>query len=215
MTRRSTRLQEFGHRAVDLSVAVVGLVVLIPVLLACALLVRLTSPGPALFVQTRVGRGARLFPMYKFRTMRNGCADTVHRAYVQQLLTSDRPQVGGSGGLYKLESDRRVTSFGHFLRRTSLDELPQLFNVLRGEMSIVGPRPALPYETEFYEPRHRARFDVRPGITGLWQVSGRGRLTMREALDLDVAYVHQRRVSLDLRIIARTVPALLSRRTTS
>lgn len=192
-------------RALDVVVAAPALLVLAPAMAAIALLVRLTSPGPALFKQARVGLDGREFVVWKFRTMRAGADDRVHRAYVRRLLTEERPPDGGTPGVYKLAADPRVTPVGAWLRRTSLDELPQLWNVLRGEMSLVGPRPALPWEVELYEPRYHERFAVRPGMTGLWQVSGRSHLGMRDALDLDVEYVRRRSLGLDLRILARTV----------
>jgi lipopolysaccharide/colanic/teichoic acid biosynthesis glycosyltransferase len=190
-------------------VATVLLVVLSPLLLVIALLVRVSSPGPALFRQTRLGHRERPFTVLKFRTMWVGGDHSAHRRYVAQLLTEPAPPFGGRPGLYKLADDPRVTPIGSLLRRTSLDELPQLVNVVRGEMSLVGPRPVLPWEAELFEPRHRARFLVRPGITGLWQVSGRNRVTMRQALDLDLRYVETRSLALDLSIIWRTIPALM------
>jgi lipopolysaccharide/colanic/teichoic acid biosynthesis glycosyltransferase len=148
--------------------------------------------------------------MYKFRTMRAGSSDAVHREYVRRLLTDERPPVGGAKGLYKLEADHRVTRVGRILRRTSIDELPQLWNVVRGDMSLVGPRPALPYEAELFNATHRERFLVPPGLTGLWQVSGRSKLPMRAGLDLDVEYVRRQSFRLDLLILLRTVPAVLA-----
>jgi lipopolysaccharide/colanic/teichoic acid biosynthesis glycosyltransferase len=203
------------RRAFDVVLAGSALIVLSPVLLLCLVAVLTTSRGPAIFAQKRVGLGERTFRMYKLRTMRHRCDDAVHRAYVTRLLTESRPPTGGEAELYKLQGDARVTRVGRLLRRTSLDELPQLLNVVKGDMAIVGPRPALPYEVPLYDDRHRVRFDVRPGITGLWQVSGRGRLTMREALDLDVEYVEQRRFGLDVQIMLRTVPALFGKGDTS
>jgi lipopolysaccharide/colanic/teichoic acid biosynthesis glycosyltransferase len=184
--------------------AVLGL----PMLLIAAL-VRLTSPGPALFRQHRVGYRQRPFVMVKFRSMYADSGDAVHRDYVRRMLRGGDPRAAGTG-LFKLGGDRRVTPLGRVLRATSLDELPQLLNVLRGEMALVGPRPALPWEVELYQPHHYTRFDVIPGITGLWQVSGRSRLTMTEALELDVEYVRRRSLALDLWILLHTLPAVLS-----
>jgi lipopolysaccharide/colanic/teichoic acid biosynthesis glycosyltransferase len=208
---RTVRNRAVLRRALDLGVASVALSVFSPVVLLCAVAIRMTSRGPAVFAQERVGLNGCVFRMYKFRTMRNGCDDAAHRDYVRQMLSDAKLSSNGNGQVFKLQGDPRVTMVGRLLRRTSLDELPQLVNVIKGEMAIVGPRPALPYEAELFDQRHQVRFDVRPGITGLWQVSGRARLTMREALDLDVAYVERQCLSLDLQIMARTLPALFSR----
>jgi lipopolysaccharide/colanic/teichoic acid biosynthesis glycosyltransferase len=207
---RTVRKRAVLRRGLDLGVASVALVVFSPVVMACAIAIRVTSRGPAVFTQERVGLNGDVFRMYKFRTMRNRCDDAAHRDYVTQMLTAQLSS-NGDGHVFKLQGDPRVTRVGRFLRRTSLDELPQLVNVIKGEMAIVGPRPALPYEAELFDQRQRTRFDVRPGLTGLWQVSGRARLTMREALDLDIAYVERQCLSLDLQIMARTLPALFSR----
>lgn len=200
---------ERARRVVDLSVALLLIVVLAPVLLAIGAAIRLTDGGPALFRQERVGRHQHPFVMYKFRTMRPGSDSDRHRAYVTQQLTGASPAHGGQEGVYKLSRDPRVTRVGAALRRTSLDELPQLFNVVEGSMSLVGPRPALPYEVPLYQPRHLRRFDVKPGITGLWQVRGRSTVPLREALDMDVEYVQNRGAWLDVRILARTVVVVL------
>jgi lipopolysaccharide/colanic/teichoic acid biosynthesis glycosyltransferase len=200
---------EPAKRALDLLLAGSALVLLWPLLLAIVVAIRLTSRGPAVFRQERLGQGGQPFVMLKFRTMYTDTDDAVHRAYVTQLLTEDEPAAGGSAGLFKLEADPRVTPIGHWLRRTSLDELPQLLNVVRGEMSLVGPRPALGWEAQMYTEVDYRRFDVLPGITGLWQVSGRSRLSMREALVLDVEYVRRRSLWLDLVILARTIPTVL------
>jgi len=195
-------------RLTDTLAASTLLVVLGPLMLLIAALVRTTSRGPALFRQIRIGYRERPFVMLKFRSMYVDCPDEIHRDFVSRMLTGDDPRAAGQG-LYKLDADRRITPLGRFLRTTSLDELPQLLNVLRGEMALVGPRPALPWEVELYQPHHRERFTVVPGITGLWQVSGRNRLTMTEALDLDVEYVRRRSLALDLWILAKTLPAVL------
>jgi lipopolysaccharide/colanic/teichoic acid biosynthesis glycosyltransferase len=202
----------YFKRAFDVLIASLLLIIALPVLLVVAAVVRLTSPGPSLFRQTRVGRHGDPFTLLKFRTMYHGSGDAAHKEYVRELLTGEEPAPGGPKGLYKLEGDSRITRAGHLLRRTSLDELPQLINVLRGEMSLVGPRPALTWEAEMFDPVHRQRFEVAPGLTGLWQVSGRNWLTMRQGLDLDVEYVQRCSFWLDLQILARTVPAVLSLR---
>lgn len=197
-----------GKRCLDLVLATVALLVLLPLLIAITLVVRLSSRGPAIFRQQRVGRGERPFTVLKFRTMHVDIDDNVHRRYVTRLLTEEKPETGGERGLYKLERDPRITKVGAWLRRTSFDELPQLVNVLRGEMSLVGPRPSLAWECELYRQADRRRFDVTPGITGLWQVAGRSRLTMRQALALDVEYTERQSLQLDVAILLRTIPSL-------
>jgi len=205
----SRRGREAAKRALDVVVSVVALLVLSPLLVVLWLLVRSTSAGPGLFRQERLGRSMQHFSMLKLRTMYISGSDQIHRDYVAGLLSGD--QGPGPRGLFKLETDPRITPVGAWLRRTSLDELPQLFNVLKGEMSLVGPRPALPWEAEMWPsayPEYRHRFEVKPGITGLWQVSGRSRLSMREWHSLDADYVKRRSFGLDLLILARTLPAL-------
>ena len=209
--RRAPSRGDPRTRLLDVTVAAVLLVVLSPLLAVLAVAIRCTSRGPVLFRQVRLGQHRRPFVMLKLRTMRAGCDDRPHREYVQALL-ADPVVVRRSGdGLYKLADDARITAIGRWLRRTGLDELPQLVNVLRGDMALVGPRPCLPWEAALFDPRYDLRFAVRPGITGLWQTSGRNRLTMAEALDLDVRYVRTRSLLLDLTILGRTVPAVLRR----
>jgi lipopolysaccharide/colanic/teichoic acid biosynthesis glycosyltransferase len=199
-------------RLLDVVLASVALVVLSPLLAALWLLVRLDSGGPAVFRQERLGRAERPFTLYKFRSMRAGASDAIHRDFVTRML-AEAPEAAPGTGFYKLERDPRVTPIGGWLRRTSLDELPQLVNVVRGDMSLVGPRPVLGWEAEMFDDAARVRFQVRPGLTGLWQVSGRARLTMRQALELDAQYVHRQSLWLDLSILARTVPAQMRRGT--
>ena len=198
-------------RVLDLVLASAGLIVLAPVLLAIWVAIRVTSPGQAVFRQERLGLDRHPFTMYKFRSMTVGNSDAVHRAYVSTMLTTDGAGSEKVNGLYKLDGDPRVTRLGAWLRKTSLDELPQLVNIVRGDMSLVGPRPVLAWEAELFRPETMARFDTRPGLTGLWQVSGRSRLTMPQALALDVEYVRRQSLWLDLTILARTVPAQLRR----
>ncbi|SFL88322.1 sugar transferase [Geodermatophilus ruber] len=197
-------------RLLDLVVAGVALVLLSPVMAGIAALVALTSRGPVLFRQVRLGQHCRPFVMLKFRTMHVDCDDGPHREYVRALLADPAVAPEGAGGLFKLVDDPRITRLGRWLRTTSLDELPQLVNVLRGDMALVGPRPVLPWEAALFDPRHAGRFAVPPGITGLWQTSGRNRLTMTEALDLDVEYVRRRSLRLDLAILLRTIPVVLT-----
>jgi lipopolysaccharide/colanic/teichoic acid biosynthesis glycosyltransferase len=195
-------------RAVDLLGAALLLILLSPVLLVAAAAVRATSRGPIMFRQVRVGRDGTTFTMLKLRTMRTDASDSVHRAYVASLL---RGEVDPVDGLYKLQADNRITRIGGFLRRTSLDELPQLWNVLCGHMSLVGPRPCLPWEVDLFPPWALRRFEVRPGLTGLWQVSGRSRLSTLEGLVLDVRYVEEQTQLADLLILVRTLGAVVDR----
>jgi lipopolysaccharide/colanic/teichoic acid biosynthesis glycosyltransferase len=200
--------QTAAKRVLDVVGSLAGIIVLAPLLAVLWCLVRWTSAGPAFFRQERLGRGKRPFTLLKFRTMYVNNDDQVHRQYVTSLLSEEEAPTGGARGLYKLESDSRITGIGAWLRRLSLDELPQLFNVLRGEMSLVGPRPVLAWEAEMFSEADHRRFEVKPGITGLWQVSGRSRLSYREQLELDVEYVRRRSLGLDLAILAGTIPAL-------
>jgi len=207
--RRAGQAFDLGKRLFDLAVASACVLMLFPLLAAVAVLVRLTTPGPVIFRQVRLGRDRRSFTFYKFRTMYDGSGDEVHKRYVRRLITEDNPPAGGPGGLYKLEGDARITPLGHVLRKLSIDELPQLLNVIKGDMSLVGPRPTLTWEADLFQPPHDQRFLATPGMTGLWQVSGRNRLTFRQGLDLDVEYVHRRSFSLDLVILVRTIRVVL------
>jgi exopolysaccharide biosynthesis polyprenyl glycosylphosphotransferase len=194
-------------RALDIAGALVGLVVTAPVFAYAAWRIRRESPGPIFFRQRRVGRGMCEFTVLKFRTMRCDADDTPHREYIRQTMSADATAT--SGGLYKLQRDDAVTPFGRMLRKSSLDELPQLINVLRGDMSLVGPRPCLAYETEHFRAHHFERFRVPPGVTGLWQVSARAHSTFGEALDMDVTYARNWSLGLDLWLLLRTPLHLL------
>jgi lipopolysaccharide/colanic/teichoic acid biosynthesis glycosyltransferase len=195
-----------GKRTLDILGSTFGLLVLAPLLAVVVVLVRLTSPGPALFRQERVGAGGRTFTLVKFRTMVVNDDDSALREAVQRELDGTREEEDGS---FKLLDDPRVTPVGRWLRRTSLDEVPQLFNVLLGKMSLVGPRPALPWEADLFPSDLRRREEMPPGLTGLWQVSGRSRLGTPDMLRLDVEYVDSWSLGLDLSILVRTVPVLL------
>jgi lipopolysaccharide/colanic/teichoic acid biosynthesis glycosyltransferase len=199
------------RRALDVVLAIALLLLIVLVFMLAAAAVRLSGPGPVIFRQERLGRDGRPFRLAKFRTMVMNNDDSAHRQYVTALLTQETPPDGGQAGVYKIVHDPRVTPVGRFLRATSLDELPQLWNVIRGEMALVGPRPVLPWEAALFPDWASKRFDVRPGITGLWQVSGRSRVGMMEALRLDIAYVEQRSVWLDLSIVLRTSVVLFGR----
>lgn len=203
---RSTRLLK---RSLDVVAASAALVLIAPLFAAVALWIKRDSSGPVFFRQTRLGMNMREFTVLKFRTMREDTDDAPHREYVGTIMDSRAPV--GESRIYKLERADSVTRVGRFLRRTSLDELPQLVNVLRGDMSLVGPRPCIPYELEFFEPHHFERFLVPAGVTGLWQVSARARSTFREALDLDVSYARSASLGLDVRILLRTPLVLLRR----
>jgi lipopolysaccharide/colanic/teichoic acid biosynthesis glycosyltransferase len=197
-------------RPLDIVAAGLLLLVSLPLWLIVALLIKLTSPGPVFYVQAAVGRGGRTFHFYKFRSMRADADDAAHRRYIARFVRG--PDGGGSDGtgdLYKMEEDARVTAVGRWLRRSSLDELPQLLNVLKGDMSLVGPRPPLPYEYELYDDWARRRLAVRPGITGLYQVTRRSRAGFREMVAIDLEYIERRSLWLDLSIMARTLPVML------
>jgi lipopolysaccharide/colanic/teichoic acid biosynthesis glycosyltransferase len=198
--------ESVARRAVDLTVTIVALLVLAIPLIVIGLVIRWTSVGPALFQQRRVGYGGKTFTMYKFRTMRTGVGDEMLRELIAAELRGEDTSVDGS---YKLDGDPRVTPIGAFLRKTSLDELPQLINVLFGDMSLVGPRPCLEWEARMFPSEFQPRFSVRPGITGLWQVSGRSTVSTLEMLHLDLTYVRTRNLIGDLSILVRTVPSML------
>jgi exopolysaccharide biosynthesis polyprenyl glycosylphosphotransferase len=191
-------------RGLDIVIAATVLIVTAPVMLLTALAVRLTSHGPSLFRQERIGMDGQRFRVLKFRTMHVDADTTAHREFVAEQFASD-------GTASKIPDDPRITRFGAFLRLTSIDELPQLLNVLVGHMSIVGPRPALDYEVAHYQDWQRRRLEVRPGLTGLWQVSGRSKLSFQEMHRLDIEYIDTWTPFTDVRIIARTIPALLRR----
>lgn len=198
-----------SKRVLDIILALMFLTVFSPLLVGIAILVRFTSPGPILFRQTRIGEGGRPFQLLKFRSMYTGADDRLHREMNLGELRGDPAPPGTDGKLFVLRDDPRVTPFGHWLRRTSCDELPQLVNVLKGEMSLVGPRPCLPWEVEVFTPEQRQRHLCRPGITGLWQVSNRYTLSMPEMLELDLHYARNRSLKRDLIILLRTPRAIL------
>jgi lipopolysaccharide/colanic/teichoic acid biosynthesis glycosyltransferase len=192
----------WGKRWLDVAGALIGLVLGAPILIIAAICIKLESRGPVLYRSRRVGRAGRTFTFLKLRSMVNG-ADR-HRHHLSHLNESDGP-------VFKIARDPRVTRIGRFLRTTSIDELPQLFNVLRGEMSLVGPRPPLAEEVLQYEPWQFRRLEVRPGLTCLWQISGRSRIGFQEWMRLDLEYIRSQNFALDVRILIRTIPAVLSR----
>jgi exopolysaccharide biosynthesis polyprenyl glycosylphosphotransferase len=200
-------------RAIDVTASITALTLLSPLFLAIAIAIKLTSKGPVLFQQERVGQYGKHFTFLKFRSMYVLNDSKIHRDYVKKFISGKETckQGDGNGGAYKLTRDPRITRVGHFLRRTSLDELPQFLNVLRGDMSLVGPRPPIPYETEIYDIWHRRRFlEVKPGITGLWQISGRSRLKFDEMVRLDIKYARDWSLWLDFKILLATPRAVLS-----
>jgi lipopolysaccharide/colanic/teichoic acid biosynthesis glycosyltransferase len=206
LTRR-TVLAHAVKRALDIVVASAVLVMSFPVLFLSVVAIASTSRGAPLFVQERVGKDGRHFRFYKLRTMVAGNDEAVQIAWAAQWVRG-----GGFTGLYKLVDDDRVTRVGRFLRRYSIDELPQMWNVIRGDMSLVGPRPALPHEVAMYDDIARRRLAVKPGVTGLWQVSGRSELSFPEMIALDLHYATWWSLGSDLRILARTPIAAISAR---
>ena len=195
----------FVKRSVDILFSCLLVVALAPLLLIVAIAIRIDSPGPVLFRQRRLGRGMESFTVLKFRTMREGVSAEAHRAYIARLANG----AGDDDDLKKLTADLRVTRVGAILRKLSIDELPQLFNVIAGSMSLIGPRPALSYELEHYQPRHYERFLVRPGLSGLWQVSGRNQLGFNEMLELDAEYAETCGPLTDTKIFLRTPIAMV------
>jgi lipopolysaccharide/colanic/teichoic acid biosynthesis glycosyltransferase len=190
-------------RLIDLLVVVLLFPLWLPVMTLVALWVAITSPGPIFYRQPRIGFKGSRFMLIKFRTMKVNAETHVHEAYLEHLIVSDRPMI-------KLDAtDPRLILGGRFLRAIGLDELPQIFNVLRGEMSLVGPRPCTVTEFERYAPEQRARVNALPGLTGLWQVNGKNKTTFREMIEMDIFYSRNISLSLDLKIILRTVPAII------
>jgi exopolysaccharide biosynthesis polyprenyl glycosylphosphotransferase len=206
----SKRCALAAKRVMDLFVSGLLLVLLLPLLLIIALAIKLTSKGPVLFRQSRIGQHGRPFTFLKFRSMYVNSDAAIHMEYVTRFIDGEISTSAGEVGVYKITNDPRITPMGVFLRKTSLDELPQLLNVLRGEMSLVGPRPPLPYEFHHYDTWHRRRvLEIKPGITGLWQVSGRSRTTFDEMVRLDLQYANEWSLWLDLQILWQTPKAVL------
>lgn len=197
---------ELRKRLFDIIVAWTILVLGFPIFLLIGALIKLTSKGPVIYKQTRLGKNARPFVFYKFRTMYSNAKPDIHRNYVVDLIKNGKQYKG----VYKIKDDPRVTPVGRILRKLSIDELPQVFNVLRGDMSMVGPRPPLPYEYENYDDWHKKRLDVKPGITGLWQVSGRTLLPFEEMVKLDIEYIKRQSMALDLMIFFKTIPEMMN-----
>ena len=216
-----------AKRSLDICIAAIILICLSPIMAIIALLVRLDSPGPAIFVQKRVGAKRRIvngksywkkneFDFYKFRTMKHHADPTLHKQFLSAFIANDKEKMAtlqnGDTHALKLVNDPRITRLGKILRTYSLDELPQFWNVLIGDMSLVGPRPAIPYEVEMYEPWHHRRLDAQPGITGLWQVGARSAVNFDEMVRLDIEYIQSKSFWLDIKIILKTPFAILSRK---
>ncbi len=200
---RQDRVYASMKRLTDIIVATFLLVLFLPIIPVVAILIRFDSPGPIFFKQRRIGKDGKAFDFYKFRSMVSGA---------ENVIDALRPLSGVDGPVFKIKEDPRVTRVGRFLRRSSLDELPQLINVLRGEMSIVGPRPNLPSEVSQYLPWQRKRLDVTPGITCFWQIAGRSHIGFQEWMRLDLEYVRKRSYVTDLKIMMKTVPAVIARK---
>jgi lipopolysaccharide/colanic/teichoic acid biosynthesis glycosyltransferase len=205
--RRLWGWEVVAGRVFDVIVASIALVVLSPLILLIAIVIRLTSRGPVIFQQDRVGLDGAVFTMFKFRTMQAGTTDDTLRDMIAREVAGEDTSVDGS---YKLPVDSRVTTIGRWLRRTSMDEIPQFVNVLRGDMALVGPRPCLVWEADLFPAKYAARFGVKPGITGLWQTNGRSNLSTLDMLSIDVTYVSLRSFFGDVAILLQTVPALLT-----
>ena len=205
----AAKISRFAKRALDVVVSLSAIVLFSPLFLLISVAVKLTSKGPILFRQERVGQCGRRFSFLKFRSMKCGIDSQIHQHYVKQFISGNIAKEQGVP--YKITSDPRLTRIGGFLRKSSLDELPQLINVLKGDMSLVGPRPAIPYEIDFYQMWHRTRFlEVKPGITGLWQVTGRSKTTFDDMVRLDLRYVKQWSFWLDIKILLHTPQAVFS-----
>lgn len=210
--RRSniTGFNWFVKRGFDVIASAVLLILAAPLMLAVAVAIALSSRGPIFYVQQRVGYRGQVFPFFKFRSMHVGNSDAIHREYTKKWITENKAhEANGEQAIHKIARDPRVFPVGQFIRKYSVDELPQLLNVLRGEMSLIGPRPALPYEVEVYREWHRRRFEAPPGITGLWQVSGRNRLSFEEMVKLDIEYLENWSLLRDLHILWQTIRVVL------
>jgi len=211
-TTRYFGIQGRFKRAFDLLAATVMLIVLSPVMLVVALLVKKSSSGPVLFAQERLGRDGKPFKFYKFRSMEHNSDDAIHRQFVAMFIGGDDEgcvESNAGDEVFKLKLDPRVTPIGAMLRKTSLDELPQLFNIIMGDMSLVGPRPPIAYEIENYLPWHMERLKAVPGLTGLWQISGRSSVSFEEMVRLDIRYINNWSPWQDFIIILKTIPVVL------
>jgi exopolysaccharide biosynthesis polyprenyl glycosylphosphotransferase len=203
-------------RAIDIVGAIVGMLLFMPVMLITALAIKATSPGPVIFKQARLGKQGIPFTFYKFRSMHMNTDDQIHREYIRDFIQGDHAKANQGDGekpFFKIKSDPRITSVGKFIRKTSIDELPQFFNVLKGDMSLVGPRPPLAYEAEKYQAWHLRRIlEMKPGITGLWQVEGRSKTDWDDTVRLDIHYIQNWSLLFDLKILVKTVKEVIKGR---
>jgi lipopolysaccharide/colanic/teichoic acid biosynthesis glycosyltransferase len=221
---KSRTMYYLSKGILDVSLSIIVLIILFPVIAVIAILIKLDSPGPIFFRQERVGVRRRIynhvpywqkttFLCYKFRTMVCNADPSFHRSYIKALINNDHESLatiqGGDTQLRKLVNDHRVTRLGRFLRKSSIDEIPQFINVVKGEMSMVGPRPAIPYEVEMYKPWYYRRLETKPGMTGLWQVTARSLVDFDEIINLDIQYIDQQSFWLDLKILMKTPKAVL------
>lgn len=193
---------KLSKRFIDILFALIFIIIFFPFWLVVAVIVKAASPGPVFYRAGVKGLHRKTFTMYKFRTMYHNCSTNRHRKLVEDMIKNNRTTE-------KLKSDNRITPVGRFLRKYSIDEFPQLLNVLKGDMGLVGPRPCLPYEYEIMSDWHKQRFMVKPGITGLWQVTGRNRIRFNEQIVLDLLYIENRSLLLDLKIMLHTIPVVL------
>lgn len=205
----ATRSSPTYQRPLDLVGATFAALVLAPVAAVVAVLVKVSSPGPLFFQQMRVGLNGRTFVMYKFRSMYHGADQTVHQNYFEDYRQG-KPAPDQKGDVYKLQRDARITPVGGVLRSLALDEIPQLINVIKGDMSLVGPRPPIPYELELYGQKEFARLTTKPGMTGLWQVKGRDNVDFDTMVSLDLEYIRRQSLRFDLGILLATIPTLIS-----
>ena len=196
-------------RGLDIIMALIALITLFPLFLAVAIGIKLSSKGPVIFKQVRIGKGGRPFNFYKFRSMHIGTDNSKHKEYVRNLIQNGSQSKSQKIKVFKVTDDPRIFKFGRFIRKTSLDEFPQLINVIKGDMGLVGPRPCLPYEWDCYDEWHRRRLTIPPGCTGLWQALGRSTVSFEEMVILDLYYISNMSLWLDLKIVLQTFPVII------
>jgi lipopolysaccharide/colanic/teichoic acid biosynthesis glycosyltransferase len=205
------RRMPLWKRLIDVIFSGIGIVFISPLILFFAILIKVNSPGPVFFKQERVGYGGKMFTMFKLRTMKQNSDTSIHKKYLSKLIHADdnADATSSTGVMKKLENDSRIVPFGNFMRKAGIDELPQLINVLFGDMSLIGPRPPISYEVDEYKNWFSDRFDIVPGLTGLWQVSGKNNLTFHEMIRLDIQYIRNQSFGMDLKILLLTPVAIL------